>query len=71
MHDLVHRVTQKVRVPALHVHTSIMHNVPTWQMLEVGGSSTQGAVVELILADKETRGSKYYQVFCTVYFVCM
>jgi len=35
----------------------------TWHMLEVG---TQGAVVELLLADKETRGSKYYQVFDTV-----
>ena len=32
-------------------------------MLEVKGSSTEGAVVELLLAEKETRGSKYYQVF--------
>ena len=46
----------------------VTNSTHTWHMLEVG---TLGAVVELLLADKEARGSKYYQVFDTVLFVCM
>ena len=40
-----------------------MYISTVYTYLEIGGPSAEGAVVELILADKETRGSKYYQVF--------
>ena len=48
----------------MYQYVALRITLITWYyIVEPGASSTQGAVVELLLADKETRGLNYYQVF--------